>query len=168
MIYVLDASGLINGFYSKEYENVMTSSTVSEIRDINTQMLLNNCMNDGLIKIVDVNYESDASLHESLLKSGDYLRLSDTDKDIVFLAMLIKKYDNDVVVVTDDYSMQNTLKLLNIRYKSVLTRGINKTVTWKKVCKGCRKEYPADYEYDDCEICGSQIITKRTKIDGNY
>lgn len=37
-VYILDASGLINGFYSKKSPNFMTSSTVSEIKDINTQI----------------------------------------------------------------------------------------------------------------------------------
>ncbi len=168
MIYILDASALINGFYSKDSRNLMTSTTVSEIKDLNTEILLNNLIDEEILEIVDVNYEDDFSLHETLLDSGDYMRLSATDKDIVFLATKLSNEYEEVVVVTDDYSMQNTLKLMNIRYKSVLTKGIDETVSWKKICKGCKKEYPSDYEYDDCEICGSQIITKRTKIDGNY
>ena len=167
-IYILDASGLINGFYSKDSLNLMTSSTVNEIRDINTEMLLNNCINEGYIKIEDVDYSDDDEISGVLLDSGDFTRLSDTDKDIVALALKHKREGDDVITVTDDYSMQNTLKLLNLKFKSVRTNGIKKTIQWKKICKGCRKEYPSDTSLEECDICGSPIIRKRMNAHSNY
>ena len=167
-IYILDASGLINGFYSKDSLNLMTSSTVNEIRDINTEMLLNNCINEGYIKIEDVDYSDDDEISGVLLDSGDFTRLSDTDKDIVALALKHKREGDDVITVTDDYSMQNTLKLLNLKFKSVRTKGIKKTIQWKKICKGCRKEYPSDTSLEECDICGSPIIRKRMNAHSNY
>ena len=167
-VYILDASGLINGFYSKKSPNFMTSSTVSEIKDINTQILLENCINEGLIHIEDVNYDDNPEIREVLLSSGDLMRLSSTDKDIIALALKHKQDGDDVVTVTDDYSMQNSLKLLNIEFKSVRTKGINSTVQWKRICKGCRKEYPSDSMEEVCEICGSPIIRKRVNAHSNH
>ena len=123
-LYILDASGLINGFYSKDSLNLMTSSTVNEIKDINTEMLLNNCINEGFIKIEDVDYSND--------------------------------------------DVQNTLKLLNLKFKSVRTKGIKNTIQWKKICKGCRKEYPSDTSLEECDICGSPIIRKRMNAHSNF
>lgn len=167
-IYILDASGLINGFYSKDSPNFMTSTTVSEIKDINTEILLNNCIEEGLITIEDVDYTDDESIQEVLLSSGDLMRLSGTDKDIIALALKHKKEGDDVVTVTDDYSMQNALKLLDIEFKPVLTQGIKKTIKWKKICKGCRKEYSSDSKETVCDICGSSIIRKRVNGHSNY
>ncbi|MBE6487014.1 MAG: ribonuclease VapC [Methanosphaera stadtmanae] len=166
-VYILDASGLINGFYSKDSLNLMTSSTVNEIKDINTEILLNNCIDEGFIKIEDVDYSNDDEIKEVLLDSGDFTRLSETDKDIVALALKHKHHGDDVITVTDDYSMQNTLKLLDLKFKSVRTKGIKKTIQWKKICKGCRKEYPSDTLLEECDICGSPIIRKRMNAHSN-
>lgn len=167
-LYILDASGLINGFYSKDSLNLMTSSTVNEIRDINTEILLNNCISEGFIKIEDVDYSEDEEIKDVLIGSGDFTRLSETDKDIVALALKHKRDGDEVITVTDDYSLQNTLKLLNLKFKSVRTKGIKNTIQWKKICKGCRKEYPADTSLEECDICGSPIIRKRMNSHSNF
>jgi UPF0271 protein len=167
-LYILDASGIINGFYSKDSLNIMTSSTVNEIKDINTEMLLNNLINDGFLKIEDVDYSNDKEIDDILMSSGDLMRLSDTDKDIIALALKHDRKGDDVITVTDDYSMQNALKLLNLKFQSVRTKGIQDTIQWKKLCKGCRKEYPADSTLEECDICGSPIIRKRMNAHSNH
>ena len=60
--------------------------------------------------------------------------------------------------------IQNVLKILNIPFKSVLTEGIKGTYNWKRICKGCKKEYHDNYEEKICEVCGSEIIKKRIKL----
>ena len=65
------------------------------------------------------------------------------------------------MVVTDDYSIQNVLKIMGIPYRSVLTKGIEDVVGWVKICKGCKKKYPSDTVLIECEICGSPIYRKR-------
>ena len=167
-IYVLDASGLINGFCSNDSLNLMTSSTVSEIKDINTEILLNNYISEGKIRIETVVYDDDEDIKEVLLSSGDLMRLSDTDKDIIALSLKYKKMGLDVITVTDDYSMQNALKLLNLKFMSVRTKGIKKTIKWKRICKGCRKEYSSDSTEEVCDICGSPIIRKRLNARSNH
>ncbi|MBQ6219233.1 MAG: ribonuclease VapC [Methanosphaera sp.] len=167
-IYILDASGLINGFYSEKSLNIMTSSTVSEIKDINTEMLLNNLINEGKVKIEDVDYVNDEEINEVLISSGDLMRLSDTDKEIVALALKHKREGDNVITVTDDYSMQNALKLLKLKFKSVRTNGIKNTIQWKKICKGCRQEFPSDTPFEECDICGSPIIRKRMNARSNH
>jgi UPF0271 protein len=103
-------------------------------------------------------------LIDSTIKlSGDVLRLSLVDKKLLALALSIKKLQGNVTVITDDYTMQNVLKILEIPYKSVLTSGIKQIYAWKRICKGCKKEYSDDYSYDECEICGSPIYKKRIK-----
>ena len=167
-IYILDASGLINGFCSKDSINIMTSSTVSEIKDINTEILLNNYINEGRIKIENVTYMDDKEICDVLISSGNLMILSSTDKDILALALKYKKLGNDVITVTDDYSMQNALKSLNLKFKPVKRKGIKNTIQWKRICKGCRKEYFSDSTKEVCDICDSPIIRKRMNAHSNY
>lgn len=167
-IFILDASGIINGFYSKSHPNIMTSKTVAEIKDMQTQIRLEDCIAKGFITIEDITKADYESIEDSLVASGDFLRLSDTDKEIVAISLKYKNMGYDTTTVTDDYSMQNALKLLGLRFKSVNTQGIKKTIKWKRVCKGCRKQYPADSKDEVCEICGSPIIQKRVGGRSNY
>lgn len=167
-VYILDASGIINGFCSEDHPNKMTSQTVEEIKDINTKIRLEEYIKNEKITIEDVSSEDYMQITKPLLESGDFMRLSETDKGIVALALKYKNLGADVITVTDDYSMQNILKILNLKFKPVGTSGIKKTIKWQRVCKGCKKKYESNYPYDDCEICGSKIIRKRVGGRNNY
>ena len=92
------------------------------------------------------------------------MRLSQPDKKLIALAYMLFKEEKDVLVISDDYTIQNTLKIMGINYSGVLTDGIKEIYNWKKVCEGCKKEYDQDYPFDDCEICGSKIFKKRIKV----
>ena len=157
-IYILDASAIIGGFYSKSYANFTTSGAISEIKDLKSELLLQSAIEGGHVNIEEPDNTDITEIDKIIESSGDILRLSDVDKNIVALALKFKKKGFDPVVVTDDYSMQNTLKIIEIPYRSVLTEGIKEIYNWVKKCKGCKKTYPSDYVYEDCEICGSPIF----------
>ena len=42
-------------------------------------------------------------------------------------------------------------------------KGIKGVYNWVKTCEGCKKEFDADYPFDDCEICGSKVFKRRIK-----
>jgi UPF0271 protein len=162
-IFVLDASAIIGGFYSKKSANFTTPDVTSEIKDLKSKILLQSAIEEGCIEIKDPDPLALKRLETVLNESGDILRLSEVDKNIVALAITLKDEGYDPTLVTDDYSMQNILKIIKIPYKSVLTKGIKDVVGWVKICKGCKKRYPPEYDMDECEICGSRIIRKRVK-----
>ncbi|KAF5078570.1 ribonuclease VapC [Methanobacterium aggregans] len=162
-IFVLDASAIIGGFYSKKSANFTTPDVISEIKDLKSKILLQSAIEDGCIEIKDPDHDALKSLETVLNESGDILRLSEVDKNIVALAITLKDQGYEPTLVTDDYSMQNILKIIEIPYRSVLTRGIKDVIGWVKICKGCKKKYPPEYGMDECEICGSRIIRKRVK-----
>jgi UPF0271 protein len=82
---------------------------------------------------------------------------------VIALALTIERDGMNPIVVTDDYSIQNVLKIMGISYRSVLTKGIENIVGWIKICKGCKKKYPSNNSLTECEICGSPIHRKRIK-----
>lgn len=92
------------------------------------------------------------------------MRLSKPDKKVIALALMLIDDGKSVKVITDDYTIQNTLKIMNIPYSGIITEGIKGIYNWKKVCHGCKKEFDEDYPFDDCDVCGSKIYKKRIKV----
>lgn len=162
--YVLDASAFINGFQMSSNNNFTVPEITAEIKDFESRLKFDSAINEGLLTILDVNEEYVNSIKEIISESGDVLRLSEPDTKLIALAYMLSEKGNSVKVMTDDYTIQNTLKIMGIPFSGVITDGIKGIYNWKKVCEGCKKEYAEDYPFDDCEICGSKIFKKRIKV----
>jgi len=162
--YVLDASAFIGGFETKNSLNFTISEITEEVKDLKSVMIFNQAIEDNILFIEEASQESLEYLNGVVSDSGDALRLSSPDKKLIALAIDFLNNGKNVNVVTDDYSIQNVLKILNIPYQSVLTEGIEEIYNWKKLCQGCKKEYSDSYKEDVCEICGSKIFKKRIKL----
>lgn len=162
-VYVLDSSGIIGGFLPEKTQNFTTGQVITEIKDLKSQIFLQSALENGRLTIREPGTEALKKVDEIITESGDVLRLSDVDIRVVALAVTLKDEGMQPTVVTDDYSMQNVLKIMDIPFRSVLTRGIDDVVLWIKFCKGCKKKYPSDYSLTECEICGSPISRKRVK-----
>ena len=162
-VYILDASAFINGYEPTGNLNFTVSDISYEIKSLEAQLRFNTAIDDNLLIIRNPLKKYEKILDETIINSGDILRLSEPDKKLLALSLeLNEEYDN-IKVLTDDYSIQNVLKILNINYGSIITEGINQVYKWVKTCNGCRKDYPDDYPYDDCEICGSYLFNRRIK-----
>ena len=117
-----------------------------------------------MLCIKDVPSKYVRRVNDIISESGDILRLSLPDIKLISLAYMLKDQGENVRVISDDYTIQNTLKIMKIDYSGVITEGIKGIYNWKKICEGCKKEYDEDYPFDDCEICGSRIFKKRIKV----
>lgn len=162
--YVLDASAFINGFPINTSNNFTVSEITAEIKDFNSRLKFDMAIEENKLIIEDVPCEYMDHVDECIVQSGDVLRLSIPDKKLIALAYMLFKKGKNVKVISDDYTIQNSLKIMNIPFSGVVTEGINEIYNWKKVCQGCKHEFDMDYPYDDCEICGSKIFKKRIKV----
>ena len=162
--YVLDASAFINGFNLVSKNNFTVPEITTEIKDFASKLKFDVAINEGNLIIQEVSSQYIDDIEEVISKSGDSLRLSLPDKKLISLAYMFSQQGKSVKVISDDYTIQNTLRILNIPYSSILTDGIKGIYNWKKICSGCKKEYDEDYPFDDCEICGSEIFKKRIKV----
>ena len=162
--YVLDASAFINGFKLISNNNFTVPEITAEIKDFESRLVLDMAIDDGKLIIQDVEAKCIDEVDEVISASGDVLRLSEADKKLIALALMLSKEGRNVKVISDDYTIQNSLKIMKIPYSSIITDGIKGVYNWKKVCEGCKKEYSEDYPFDDCEICGSRIFKKRIKV----
>lgn len=161
--YILDASAFINGFPLDTVNNHTTPEIASEIKDFKSKLLLETAIKEGKLAIVETKEEFIGEVDEIISKSGDNLRLSKQDKSVIALALEFFYKNKNIKVITDDYTIQNTLKIINIPFSSILTYGIKEVYNWRKVCSGCKKEYDDSYQFEDCEICGSKLYKKRIK-----
>lgn len=162
--YILDASAFINGFKLESEMYFTVPEITDELKDFQSRFVLDYAIEDGKLIILDAEEKYMEQLTQIIQKSGDSLRLSFPDKKLIALALKLKDENKQVKVISDDYSIQNVLKITNIPYSGIITEGIKGVYNWKKVCEGCKKEYGEDYPFDDCEICGSKIYKKRIKL----
>ena len=162
--YVLDASAIINGFKINSNNNYTVPEITSEIKDLKSKLTFDMLIEEGNLIIQDVPNKYISSVNDVISMSGDILRLSIPDIKLISLACMLQDEGKNVKVISDDYTIQNTLKIMEIPYSGVMTEGIKGIYNWKKVCEGCKKEYDDDYPFDDCEICGSRIFKKRIRV----
>ena len=162
--YVLDASAIINGFKINSNNNYTVPEITSEIKDLKSKLTFDMLIEEGNLIIQDVPNKYISSVNNVISMSGDILRLSMPDIKLISLASMLQDEGKNVKVISDDYTIQNTLKIMEIPYSGVMTEGIKGIYNWKKVCEGCKKEYDDDYPFDDCEICGSRIFKKRIRV----
>ena len=164
MYYVLDASAFINRFKISGNNNFTVPEITSEIRDFESKLKFDMALEEGKVSVQDVPPRYSSSVNDIISESGDILRLSEPDKKLIALAYMFNEQGKSVKVITDDYTIQNALKIMKIPYSGVITEGIKGIYNWKKVCEGCKKEYSEDYPFEDCEICGSRIFKKRIRV----
>lgn len=162
--FVLDASAFINGFDLEFNNNYTVPEITEEVKDFESKLTLDMAIDEGKLIIQDVDEKYVEYVDKMVSESGDILRLSFPDKKLIALALMLKDECKNVKVISDDYTIQNTLRIINVPYSGIMTEGIKGIYNWKKVCEGCKKEFDEKYPFDDCDICGSKVFKKRIKL----
>ena len=154
--YVLDTSVL---YYGKDlptaFELVITPGVARELSREGMSQRLELLMATR----VRVSSPSEMSLGRVIEESemtGDSRRLSDTDKELLALAL-----DLGYELMTDDYSIQNVARSMGIPVRGMDQKGIAEIFEWQAKCKGCGKLFPADVRV--CDVCGSDTRTRRKR-----
>jgi len=165
MIYVLDTSALIFGFLpTKNSQLYTTEDAVREIRKNKfSKLKIDTLVSQGLIKIV-IPSRYYISKVEEKAKSLSELKLSKADKSIIALSLFLKDTQNDqIIIVTDDYSLQNVAASLGIKFKSLTVRGITKKIEWIIYCPACGKAV-RDSKENFCPVCGHRLKRKPKRL----
>ena len=154
--YIID-SGVI--FLRKAlYENMITiPEVIDEIKDEDSKFYLS-LLN---LRVEDVDDKYVKKAIEGAKKTGDVHKLSNTDIKLIAKAIEVcEKIGKDkVILLTDDYSIQNLAMYFGIKFENVVQKTISKVFKWVKVCKGCGRKI----EDDVCPVCGSEAILRRVK-----
>ena len=148
--YVLDTCALLEEYTMPP--NAKLFITPSVIAELNRQSSNSAKYLRYRLKMASPSQKYIEKVKSAAERSGDLLKLSSTDIDILSLSL-----EYNAIVLTDDYSMQNVAKGLNIRYEGVVQQGIEREIRWKYRCKGCGKIFQSLPEKNICPICGSKI-----------
>lgn len=91
---------------------------------------------------------------------GDFFYLSETDMQVLALALQLKAQGYAPLIATDDYSIQNVAKHLGVEFAPLATFGIRQPLRWIRYCPACHRKYPADYKSKTCNVCGTELKRK--------
>ena len=154
--FVLDTSIL---YYGKDlpegYECIITPGVV---RELNREEM-GERLEMLLATKIRVSSPSDRSMRrvtDASEKTGDSRRLSETDKELLALAL-----DLGYELISDDYSIQNLARVLGVPCRGMDQKGIAEVFEWQAKCKGCGKVFPADVRV--CDVCGTETKVRRKK-----
>jgi len=151
--YVLDASVFIYGVQVSG--NIYTVPEVTrELRSSEAAVALQESLKEGL-KIESPLKTDVALVTEKAKSTGDYLRLSQADIDL-----LAKALEVSGTLVTDDYSIQNVAARLGIETQQIQQARIKRVLKWRRRCVGCGRLYESEAI---CPVCGSDVKVKLVK-----
>jgi len=164
-ILILDTSAFIGKFFSyfPETEYVTVPEILNEILNEKTRDILEAYIQTKKIKIESPSLESIVKIEHVAKETGDLSYISETDKKLLALALDYKEKKNKVIIVTDDYSIQNIAKRLGVEFVSLLQKGIKFLISWEIYCPACKKKFPPDYTKEICDVCGEKIKRKAVK-----
>lgn len=168
IFYLIDTSVILSGIPLdlKDEFMITTNSISNELkpggRDYRSFKFL---LEKGLL-IRDPSKKSIDLVINTSKKSGDYSRLSLADIDLIALAIDINENnDEESIILTDDYSIQNVANILKIKYENINQPKITKRFKWAFRCLGCRKKFKENIKI--CPICGSstkEIVSENKSI----
>ncbi len=157
---ILDSSGFYSGLAFSMKNFYTTKGVLKEISHIKlSKLALESLLEQGLIKVDEGKKEHFKKVIEVAKRSGDFKRLSKTDLSLLALALKLKDENFDSLIVSDDYSLCNVAKLLNLKVTTSVTRGITKVIRWIVYCKSCKKVF-GEYDVKVCDVCGSPLARK--------
>jgi UPF0271 protein len=147
MRVALDTSAIIYLNDFRQFEEIFTLQEIlEELRDKVSLMKLS-----GLkLKVIEPSLNSVKDVKTMAKETGDLEKLSESDIKLLALAK-----EKKLVIISDDYSIQNVAEKMHIKYLSTFLKPITKLIKWRKFCKNCKKFYEKG---DVCKKCGAKLI----------
>lgn len=162
-VIVLDTSAFLAGFdpFSFGAEQVTVPKVEEEIRrNSMIKMRFETAIESGKLKVKAPSQEFSNKAKTSASKVGDSYKLSETDMQLLSLALELKTEGYTPQIVTDDYSIQNVATQMGIEFLALATFGIKRLLEWIRYCPACHREYPADCKTKECQVCGTELKRK--------
>lgn len=163
-IVVLDTSAILSGtinYLPFDTEIYIPQSVITEVKDANSKYRLEISMQTGRVKVMNPPIQIVNEVNRVSMSLGEALNLSQTDIEVVALALYLHKSGYSVIVFSDDYSVQNLCRRFRLKFTSVKTIGIREVRRYIYKCTACNymsSRLPHDRK---CPICGSKLKRKR-------
>ncbi|MFW9898606.1 MAG: NOB1 family endonuclease [Candidatus Thorarchaeota archaeon] len=96
--------------------------------------------------------------------TGDYYALSNADKELIGLTLeLMETLTKNVIIYTNDYSIENVCSQMNIPFSPLLKNGIKSKIIWEVYCPFCKEIHKTEDLIKNCEKCGSKLKRRPKK-----
>ncbi len=167
-IFILDTSAVLSGKPINMKNSIIatTPKISNELKPSGRNYQAFQFLKEKGLCILTPSYQSLKIIDKTSIETGDIGRLSMADKELLAVALdLKKKGENQPVIVTDDYSIQNVAHGLKIEFKNISEQGITKKFRWINRCRGCGKKFKDNIT--KCPICGAKtkkIILKKENL----
>lgn len=162
-VVVLDTSAFAAGFdpFSISEEQYTVPMVQKETKGSKmTRLRFETAIESGRLEIISPEKIYIDKVDAAARHLGDAFFLSETDLQLLALALQLANRGKFPLIATDDYSIQNVADQMNIKYTSLATLGIRFRLKWRRYCPACQKQYPADFESDRCRICDTKLKRK--------
>ena len=162
-VLLLDTSAFISGYemLDANLEHITVPEVAEELREGSlTRLRLENAQRSGRLKIFFPEPKYLEEVETITLQLGEREVLSAADKQLLALGLQVKDGGGEPVIVSDDYSVQNTADRMSLGFQSLSTRGIQRRFEWTIYCPGCRRVFEEPQRGGVCPICGTQLKRK--------
>lgn len=159
----MDTSAFLAGFdpFRVNEEQVTVPNVEAEIRANSMTWVRFKAATENMKVVVKKPTQEALERVESCaIEVGDSFFLSETDKQVLALALEIKASSCNPQIVTDDYSIQNVARRLGIEFTPLATFGIRRVLEWVRYCPACHREYAANCASTECTVCGTRLKRK--------
>lgn len=170
-ILIIDNTAFVSGFnlnvISQQNPNIQIFVTPEIIEETEknprSKQLIEIALSQEILKIESPSQEFLSQVKKKATQSGDIGALSKPDQSIIALALELKTQNpsQNILLMSDDYSIQNTCVLCGIHTFSFQKEGIKKKIDWEIYCPHCFHKFPPQELGKECEFCGG--ILKRRK-----
>ena len=172
-IYIFDANIFLRGidFNVIEGQIYTTQSIINEIeverykeknRNILSKIIAARESKKLLIKSPSSKYIQE--IKNESKNTGDYKALSEPDIELLALALELKNTLNkNILLYTNDYSMENVCSSLGIPFSPLMRAGIKSRIRWEIFCPFCKDIRKASEFNTICDTCGLKIKRRPKK-----
>lgn len=154
---ILDATSFYAGVpFSSQEQSFTTPLVFEEIKHIKkSHDAVQTLIDLGRLKIVEPEKKFLKFILDESRNTGDLSELSKEDMSVLALCVQLKGE-----LVTDDFTVSNVARHLNLKVIPIMTKGISKVLDSVYLCPACNKSFK---KMSDCPICGSKLRKRSSK-----
>jgi len=154
---ILDATSFYAGVpFSSQEQGFTTPLIFEEIKHIKKSHDAVQALIDlGRLKIVEPEEKYIKFILDESKNTGDLSELSKEDMSVLALCVQLNGE-----LVTDDFTVSNVARHLNLKVIPIMTKGISKVLDSVYWCPACNKDFK---KMSDCPICGSKLRKKSSQ-----
>ncbi|MBD3406642.1 MAG: hypothetical protein GF411_11055 [Candidatus Lokiarchaeota archaeon] len=162
-LYILDTGAFLSTWTQKQIdaEFISTPSVYDELKNRTSRNRADTLISLDKLSLISGNPQVIKKVRDAASEFGDRVVLSDTDIELIAVALIYNQERESVMLVSTDLAVLNTAASLSIKIIDPKKR-MRKTILWIYRCEACgRTEHrpPANLE---CPVCGT-IMHRKSK-----